>query len=265
MLFMGGKGTWAKKIVAEIEPWRSPDDTLIEVCCGAANLTGLWTKNVVAIDLNPALIAMWKAGQRGWKPPPREKITKELFNEIRENPDLNNPLTAFMLFGCSFRGQWAAGYANRHWHSANRRFYDPVTTSINGLLRKFERTRHGVEFVCASYSYIKPLQNQVIYIDPPYFGTRQTGISGDKRSGVPRFDHDKFWQCARQWNEQSARVFVSEETAPNDFVRYRSWNAARSLGNWSEVDHNGSTKIESIWVHRDSEMVTKVRRHRRDK
>lgn len=257
MIFMGGKGRWAKKIVAEIEPWRTPGDTLIEVCCGAANLTEHWTKPVIAYDLNPALITMWKACQAGWKPPPREEITEDLHARYKKNLDPSDPLTAFLLFGCSFRGVWAGGFARPHVRKKNKqknRYEDPIAGSLNSLRRKASAVSNGVEFVIGSYAEVSPTFGQVVYADPPYVARATKGISG-RDALVPFFDHVDFWSHARKWSDLGSRVFVSEETAPEDWIRFRSWNATRSLGNWSEVDRNGSRKLESLWVHCDSVMA----------
>lgn len=257
MIFMGGKGLWAKKIVAEIEPWRAPGDELIEVCCGAANLTEKWTKTVVAYDLNPALIAMWKATQAGWRPPPREQITAELHKKYKTSPiDPSDPMTAFLLFGCSFRGVWRGGFA--HTSKIGDRIFDYVSSQIKSLSRKAMNVSRGVEFVCGSYSDIRPKKGQVVYADPPYASTSHAGIAKSHKALTPQFDHSDFWNNVRQWNDCGALVFTSEESAPDDFIRFRSWNALRKLGNWSEVDRNGPSKLESIWVHRDSAMAAQA-------
>lgn len=259
MLFMGGKGLWAKKLVAEIEPWRTPGDTLIEVCCGAANLTELWTKPVIAYDLNPALIAMWKAGQSGWRPPPREEITEELHKKYKKRTiDPSDPMTAFLLFGCSFRGVWAAGFARTIKHNTHRESgtIDFVDRSRRATIRKMDRTTVGVSFVHASYRSVAVSQGQVVYVDPPYVGRCAHGIAKVGKALTPEFDHADFWRCAREWSGIGARVFVSEESAPDDFIPYRSWEVRRTLGNWSDVDRNGPRKLEHLWVHRDSDMAT---------
>jgi site-specific DNA-adenine methylase len=256
MIFMGGKGRWAKKIVAEIEPWRTPGDTLIEVCCGAANLTEHWTKPVIAYDLNPALITMWKAAQAGWRPPLREDITPELHAMYKKNPDPSDPLTAFLLFGCSFRGVWRGGFArNTEWEG---RTLDFVSRSRRGMIRKADAVSVGVEFLVGSYSDASPRRDHVVYVDPPYVGRCAQGIADKTRSIVGPFDHVAFWKHVGEWSSQGTRVFVSEETAPSEWIRYRSWKPRRTLGNWSEVDRNGPRKLESIWVHRDSEMAAKA-------
>jgi hypothetical protein len=60
------------------------------------------------------------------------------------------------------------------------------------------------------------------------------------------------------WSQCGVLVFVSEESAPSDWIRYRSWETKRGLGNWSDVDRNGPRKLESMWVHRDSPMAAKA-------
>ena len=49
----------------------------------------------------------------------------------------------------------------------------------------------------------------VIYCDPPYKHTQSYGI-GD-------FDYEAFWSTMRLWSKDNC-VFISEETAPSDFI-----------------------------------------------
>lgn len=265
MHFAGGKGLWAAVIVDEIERWRCPDIPLVEVGCGACNLTERWDKPVIAYDINPALISLWTACQNGWRPPSRDEITEELHAKYKTNPvDPSDPMTAFLMFGCSFRGVWRGGFARTYTRQEDGRprTKNSIASSRVSTIRKAESISTGVRFVLGSYSDVHPVERQIVYVDPPYQGTAAEGIGGIRKALTPRFDHADFWKHAREWVRRKARVFVSEEHAPDDWIAYRSWNVKRSLGNSYDVDRNGPTKLEHLWVHRDSDMVTKVRRRR---
>lgn len=260
---MGAKGAWAKKIVDAIEPWRPANLPLIEIGFGACNLTEHWTRPVIAIDANPALFHLWTQAQAGWRPPPREEITEELHAKYKTNPiDPTDPLTAFLLFGCSFRGVWRGGFSRpvTIQERGKLRTIDSVANSRKGFVRKAEAVSDGVEFRFGSYSDAKPHKGQVVYVDPPYEGTSADGIAKVRKALTPAFDHTDFWQHVRDWTAIGSRVFVSEEKAPSDFVRYRSWDVKRALGNSSDEMKRNHLRRESIWVHRDSDMVERVRR-----
>lgn len=263
MHFMGGKGAWAKKIVAEVEPWRISGMPLIEIGYGACNLTEHWTKPVVAVDANPVLFHLWTATQTGWIPPERDAITPELHERYKRSPiDVTDPLTGFLLFGCSFRGVWRGGFAHtvRLKEGDKFRTIDLVANSRRAFLRKAEAIAEGVEFALGSYSDVVPSVGQVVYADIPYEGTCADGIAKTRKATVGKFAHADFWEHVRRWTANGVRVFVSEETAPADFVRYRSWHVKRALGNSSEEMKRNHLRLESIWVHRDSDMVARVRR-----
>jgi len=255
MLFMGGKARWANKLAAELEVWRVPGEPILELCCGAGNVTAALAPPRVAVDANPALIGMWRAAQAGWLPPPRSEITKELYAEYKKKPlDFADPMTAFLLFGCSFRGVWRGGFA--HTHTAeNGRQSDFVDQSRRALVKKIERVKGGTEFVLASFADVAmPEPGRVVYADPPYGNTADRGI-GEKGSLVAPFDHAAFWTQMTTWSKSGVLVFVSEETAPDDWVRFRSWQTKRGLGNWSANAKTTMRKLESLWVHRDSKMA----------
>ena len=250
MLFMGGKARWANKLAAELEAWRVPGEPILELCCGAGNVTAALAPPRVAVDANPALIGMWKAAQAGWLPPPRSEITKDIYAEYKKKPlDFADPMTVFLLFGCSFRGVWRGGFA----HDGAKQ--DFVDCSRRALVKKIERVKDETEFVLASFADVAmPEPGRVVYADPPYAGTAERGI-GAKGSLVAPFNHAAFWTRMTAWSKAGVLVFVSEETAPDDWVRFRAWQTKRGLGNWSANAKTTMRKLESLWVHRDSKMA----------
>jgi len=154
-----------------------------------------------------------------------------------------------LLFGCSFRGVWRGGFA----HTSPKQ--DHVDCSRRALVKKIERVKNGTEFILASFADVAmPEPGRVVYADPPYGNTADRGI-GEKGSLVAPFDHAAFWTQMTTWSKAGVLVFVSEETAPDDWVRFRSWETKRTLGNHGTNYKNGPRKLESLWVHRDSKMA----------
>jgi site-specific DNA-adenine methylase len=253
MRYMGGKARWGHKIVEVIEPWRTPGDPVLEVFCGAANITRCWKPPVIAVDANPALITLWQACQKGWKPPPRWAISKELHAQYKANPNPNDPLTAFLLFGCSFRGVWRGGFTHDTYSEATGVFHDYVAETTRHTLAKIPEIQH-VDFRCLDYRQIpRPWPGLVIYCDPPYLGTAKDGIGGRPGDLVPAFDHAEFWAYAEWWALNGALVFVSEEgrEMPRGWVPFKSWEMGRT------IDKGGSKRTENLFVHWSSPMARK--------
>ena len=65
-------------------------------------------------------------------------------------------------------------------------------------------------FMCKDYKDVDIPQGAVIYADPPYNNT--TGYSCGK------FDSEAFWQYMRELALKGHKVYISEQTAPNDFI-----------------------------------------------
>lgn len=65
------------------------------------------------------------------------------------------------------------------------------------------------------------LGDVLVYCDPPYQGT-------GRYHGVSEFNHEEFWEQLRNLPPH-VKVLVSEESAPEDFVRVWSKQKARSM------------------------------------
>ena len=99
-------------------------------------------------------------------------------------------------FNSTFGAKWFGGYARPRKRSGYDR---DVVCGKNSLIKQMPALS-GVDFICQSYSTIKPKNQAVIYCDPPYAGT--TKYKDD-------FDHGKFWQWCREMSELGHQVFIS--------------------------------------------------------
>ena len=87
--YQGGKQRLGKQIHQELIKWEqklSPSSlAYLEPFCGMCGVMKHFAKEdkrvCYASDLNPDIIAMWKAIQKGWKPP--EECTEEYYNELK--------------------------------------------------------------------------------------------------------------------------------------------------------------------------------------
>ena len=154
---------------------------------------------VICNDKHEYLIELFKGVQNGYELP--ELITEERYKYIREHKDENKILTGFVGFGCSFGGKWFGGYAR------NKTNTNYALQSKKSLLKDMDNlmTAH---FTCQDYHDVIIPNNSIVYADPPYNNT--TGYGKDK------FNSDEFWEYMRVISKNN-KVFISEQTAPNDF------------------------------------------------
>ena len=154
---------------------------------------------VLCNDCHEYLIEMLKGVQNGYELP--ELITEEQYKYIREHKDENKILTGFVGFGCSFGGKWFGGYAR------NKTNTNYALQSKKSLLKDMDNLMVA-QFTCQDYRDVIIPNNSIVYADPPYNNT--TGYGKDK------FNSDEFWEYMRVISKNN-KVFISEQTAPNDF------------------------------------------------
>lgn len=173
--------------------------------------------------------------QAGYELP--ETITEEQYQAIRADKDADPVLAGFAGFGCSFGGKWFGGYARDNKGGANY-----AAQSKRSLLKKMS-TLGGAEFICGDYRKVPIPPGAVVYADPPYADT--TGYNGEK------FDSKEFWQAMRLLADTGHTVYISEQTAPPDFICVWEKPFTRTLdrntGNRFKVIEKLFTYISPIW------------------
>lgn len=201
MRYMGGKSKIAKAVV-ELMLNKHPETTRVwDAFCGGLSVAKAFAqagKQVLASDENLALITTYKAAAAGWDPP---IVAEGLYRAARALPD-TDPLKALAGFACSFGGKWFGGFAR----GEGRCFAD------EGRRALLDDVAHVKDFARIDFLSL-PAEAEpglLIYCDPPYAGT--TGY----RQGS--FDHEAFWQRCREWVAVGVPIFVSEYTAPEDFM-----------------------------------------------
>lgn len=234
MRYLGGKQRIKKQLVDFMLPFALKCDRIYEPFCGGCSITEELAprarKLYFASDAHAALITMWQAVQGGWIPP--RSISKEQAAWYKNNCPNDDPLTAFIGFGCSFSGVFNGGFVGRkpyhHRNNIGSRInnYGAIiqfdfTATCSGVTRRSMARMSQVKFTNCGYSDVVIEPNSFVYCDPPYAGT--SGYS------VGAFDHDKFWQWVRDQSTYSI-VLVSEYTAPDDFKSVHQILKRRNLG-----------------------------------
>ncbi len=199
MQYLGGKSKTANQIAAYLNNIRKPLQPYWEPFTGAGwILERIHTRPIFASDAHLQLIAMWQALQDGWKPP--EIVTEADYQEAKAGK-IDDALTAFIGFGCSFGGKWFAGYARGN---------TSPKASAKSILKKINRMDCPTFYQADFMTCYTPAFGCLIYCDPPYNGTSEY-------KGIDKFDTAKFWERVRWLEENGHTVVVSEYEAPDDF------------------------------------------------
>lgn len=158
----------------------------------------------VAGDTNESVILMWKAAQKGWKPP--KTCSERTYNRLKNNP---NPSAekGFCCHQFSFGGEYCGSYACNYGKSKD------ATTASNRVIDIADEL-YDVKFYQGQYDMFSNLKGFVLYCDPPYSNSKSLYKTEEKTA--LQFDTNKFWK----WVEEMAKhniVFVSEYKAPKGF------------------------------------------------
>ncbi len=230
---MGGKTRVAPQICAVMRANRGGADTYVEPFMGGGSVAALMApefKTVHLSDANESLVMLWQEVLGGWKPPGH--ITKDQWRALKEDPNPSG-LKALAGFAASFGGKWFAGYA----HSPGRNY---VAGSVRELVKHASGFRHAtvrhLDYLDAG-QFVGP--GTVVYCDPPYEGTTGYGAVGS-------FNSVQFWNTMREWSLSGAKVFVSEYTAPEDFVPVWRLKVQVSLAK----DGNTDVGTEQLFTYR---------------
>ena len=220
MQYQGGKSRIAKPIseviINEVSRWKVKDSdfdcgsnreresnrTFVSLFCGSCAVEAKLAPHfdsVICNDKHEYLIEMFKGVQNGYELP--EHISEEEYKYIKSHKDEDKILAGFVGFGCSFGGKFFGGYAR------NKEQTNYALQSKKSLLKDMIYLPN-VEFTCLDYRDVDIPNGSIVYADPPYANT--TTYQGQK------FDSEAFWEYMRQISKHN-QVFISEQTAPDDF------------------------------------------------
>lgn len=230
MKYVGSKNRYAKEILPIILKDRT-DQIYIEPFVGGANTIDKVSGPRIGADINPYLIAMFRALQDGWVPP--DSISETEYRDIRDNKQSYDPsLVGFVGFGCSFSGKWFGGYARGDGAKGARNY---CAESKRNLLKQLPSIQN-VHFVISDYINLYIPYNSIVYCDPPYRNAEKY---------IDGINHDDFWHWVRKIS-QTSKVFVSEYTAPDDFECV--WS--KEVYNTLDLNTGAKRGIEKLFVHR---------------
>jgi DNA adenine methylase len=207
-----------------------PGRAYVEPFVGGANVLARIPKGPprLASDANAALIHMWSAVAQGWEPP--SVVTRDDYERAKTLPD-ENPLKAFVGFGCSFAGIWFRSYAFSGARNYAGNAYRAVAKKRDGI--------SGAIFTPVDYRKACYPEDAIVYCDPPYAGTAGYGEVG-------AIDSSEFWRFFTQMSLAGRLVVVSEYAAPEDWPCV--WQKSVTTGIRGKT--GGLPRVERLFVHR---------------
>lgn len=126
--------------------------------------------------------------------------------------------------------------------SFGRLEWNSKIVSLEPLRGLTKNTTGQITFKWGSYDEVEIPDGSLVYCDPPYAKT--ASYASNSEGG---FDHGKFWQWVRE-KSKTCSVYVSEETAPDDFYSILDIPLARGLGS-GQKDGGKKVVIEKLFVH----------------
>ena len=205
---MGSKARIAKELSHIINKLIVDNNinTYVEPFVGGANLIEhIRCLTKFGFDNNKYLIALLKAIKQGWKPLETVQMTKELYQDIKDNKD-KYPLEMVALAGfcATYNAKWFGGFAGvvKTKIGTYRNYYEEA---VKNIMKQAPRLA-DVIFSCADFSTLD-FEGALIYCDPPYKGT--TGYKD-------KFNHEAYWEWVRKMSQKNI-VLCSEYEAPADF------------------------------------------------
>lgn len=202
MKYMGSKLRIAKYILPIMLAERG-DRTWVEPFVGGGNIIDKVDGKRIGADANKWVIqALTSIRDHVDEIPKNNKeFAEEDYRKLRQSDDYKHKGLAGFTY--SWGGKWLGGWAR----SDDRDDY--VRQSYNNAVRQSPLLQ-GVELVHSDYMDLIVPDNSLIYCDPPY--------ANASKYKDTTFDHDEFWQWCRDMAGKGHKVFVSEYTAPDDFI-----------------------------------------------
>ena len=214
MVYMGSKAKYAKYIVPILQCAIDENGVkhYIECFVGGANIIDkIKCEHRYGFDRSDTLIALLQTAAEDF-----DKVMKDGSRELWDKgkayvkdgimpEDMTLDQIGAMEFFASYcNGGFPRGYAK---NTATRNYYQEAYRNM----QKQALDLKGIEFKCQNYWELEDVKNCVIYLDPPYQGTKFYGYANQ-----PKMDYEHFWNWVRDISKDNF-VFISEQTAPDDF------------------------------------------------
>ena len=193
MRYFGGKAKIAPHLVAYLQTRIAPDQAFVDLFCGSCNvLSRIQADRKTGCDIEETIICTMKAARDGAKFP--DYVSEDQYQAAKSLDSMNH-LKGFILYGCSFSGKFAGGYAR------DNRGRSYALEAKRSLERKAAGLQDAALY-CCDYTEADRwtnLRGAVIYCDIPYHG--KTGYQN-------KFDHDRFYNWVA--SQEDCLILISE-------------------------------------------------------
>jgi len=231
MKYMGSKKRIAKYILPIMLAERKPYQWWVEPFVGGANMIDKVTGPRIGNDSNKYVIALLKELQTQipFNPP---HINEQDYTTIKKNKD-NYPdwLVGYVGFNLSFAAKFFGGYGRDRVGIRN------YENEARQNLLKQQNLLIGVNFSCGDYRSLVIPEKSIIYCDPPYKGTTQY---------KDKFDHHAFYEWCGKMVHNGHSLFLSEYSAPSEFVPIFEKQVASNL----DVLSKGKKETEKLFRYK---------------
>lgn len=207
---MGSKAKYAEHIVPILQKTIDDNDITLYIECfvGGANIIDkINCETRIGYDRSDTLIALLNQAKQNWDGVLKSG-SRELWDKAKDYVKLGkkpedmrlDEIGAMEFFASFCNGGFPRGYAISNYEMA----YHNMEKQAPNL--------KNIIFKCQNYQDLDPLiAGAVIYLDPPYAGTKIYGYANQ-----PKIDYEHFWNWVREISKYNY-VFISEQTAPEDF------------------------------------------------
>ena len=242
MVYMGSKAKYAKYIVPILQKTIDENNiiTYIECFVGGANIIDkIKCENRYGYDRSDTLIALLSTAAEDF-----DKVLKDGNRELWDKgkgyvkdgimpKDMTLADIGAMEFFASFSSRgFPGGYAN---NTTNHNYFQERRKN----LEKQSPNLKGIIFKSQNYWELEPVKDALIYLDPPYQNTKHYGYANQAK-----MDYDRFWNWARDISKDNY-VFVSEQTAPDDFEVIWKQDVKRTNG-----QNNNFKAVEKLFKYK---------------
>ena len=208
-------------------------------------------------DRNVGVVRMWqklvKTGSTAFIP---NTVTSTQFNLMKSlafKDDSKAPIRGIVGHAMSFGGAYFSGFVGKYEANSKRNYMATAKKTLGQIMIMLKATSHLKIADPQCYSKFKVGKTHVVYCDPPYL----RGKECSRNHLYQKFDHDAFWSKMNKWSK-TCIVFVSEESAPKDWVNIHSAIIRRSHNHYSKIRNdnpnadNVRTKYfsDSVFIHK---------------
>lgn len=243
MVYMGSKSKYAQYIVPILQKVINDNNihVYIEPFVGGANIIDKIKCEVrYGYDRSDTLIALLTQARDDFSKVLAEG-SRELWDKgkgyVKDGimpEDMTLADIGAMEFFASFSSRgYPGGYAN---NTAGHDYFKERRAN----LEKQSPNLKGILFYPANYYELAHVSGAVIYCDPPYANTKQYGYASQEK-----MDHQRFWNWVREMSKDNY-VFVSEQTAPDDFEAIWEIETKRTVGS-----DNNFKATEKLFRYKD--------------